>query len=192
MKRKYSVSYAQTPSEKMPVHDFVRSVYEPKYGTFPGIANIYAVVRSNDKLLACMGVDLPQNDGRFQIECTYGILRERLPLPVTNINTVALAKWASLDPGAGMIAVFAAVMFSRKMERLYGFAEHDDEVHLHTQRSLGVLFWNIEHSPANPEALPSEHREFYSKNLMRPYLIDLEQVRLSLQCRIRRYAIEGL
>ena len=182
---KLTICFAITAEEKQSVVDFVQRLYQPKYQTAPPVADVYAFVTKYDHIVASMGLEFAQSDGRFQIEKTYRINRQYVNVPLDKENTVQLGRWASVDQNAGMVAAWAAVTYAIEHSKIYGLAEHDYVVHRHCERKLGVEFREIPHAPPDISVLPEAHRSFYAQGIMRPYIVDLRQIQVSLLLRIK-------
>lgn len=182
----FNYRYARTEEEKALVAAFVDKVYRAKYGTAPPIPDIYAFVADGASVIAAMGVEGAGSDGTFQIERTYRIHRQALPVAISAENCVQLGRWVSVDPRAGLAVVLGAVSCGIDQGKSWAFVEHDAAVHRHCERSLGITFISIEHSAVDLAALPESVRGYYAASVMKPYLVNLYQMRIALSARVRK------
>lgn len=187
----YQITHLIKPDSTDPVVQFVKTAYEAKYHTAPPTAAAYSVVTRDGTLIACMGIELPSDDGTYQIERTYRMKRDGLP--IHKDNGVELVRWTSpTDPKAGLLSVLGAVVYSLSIGKYFGLVEHDRVIHRHCKVSLGIMFTDINHDGVDLDALPPEHRSYYSQGTMKPYLVDLMQMKDALLTRTSNLFYDGL
>ncbi|HYC34399.1 MAG TPA: hypothetical protein VEC13_01570 [Candidatus Paceibacterota bacterium] len=186
------VQYADTEETKLPVIEFVNTYYQKRYKTHPPVAHAYSVVRRNQEICAVMGIELPDETLGLQIERTWNLELSNLGLPLTRQNGVQLSRWTSTDRTCGMVAVLAAVVYCLSRDKLYALVEHDEEIYRYCMSELGIVFHSVTHGAINLEALPPANRIWYAHGKMKPYLVELEQMREALALRTKDVSFEGV
>lgn len=181
-----SIHYARTPEEKAVVMSFVDGLYSSKYGTTPPTADIYTYATRNGVIVASFGLEFAR-DGLFQIERTYRIDRNLLEIPLREDNAVQLSRWASTDAYAGRLAILKAITYALDCGKVYGLAEHDDAIHRHCERSLGVKFIPIAHALVDLSTIPEANRPYYATSSMKPYVVDLKQIQESMSSYVKTH-----
>lgn len=176
--KKFSIRYAESPSDKEEVRMFVDRVYMATYHTTPPLADVYAVVEREKNIVACIGIEWPGPDGKLALERIYRLAKTSLPLELTTENGMQYGRWASVSPNTGVLAIYAATTYALSKGKRYGIVEHNDEVHRHVER-LGIQFWNVDFA-LDLSMINESNREYYARGDMKPYLVDLSQIESAL------------
>lgn len=176
------VASMNSTADRADVVAFVADAYLRTYGTAPPEAAHYAIVRENGEIVACMGIDLPE-DGVFLIERVHKLDRALFPMPFTHENGVAFVRLVSTRPHATRLAIYAAAAYVLStLKRQYAIVEHDRRVHRALER-LGIRFVEVPRGGLDDSFVAPENRIFYKQDTMRPYLVDCEQIVEALHVR---------
>jgi hypothetical protein len=172
---KLCVRFAESAEERKRVADeFVAPLYLKAYETAPPLADAYVVIELEHVIQACLGIEWPDRYGRLGIEEAYTIESNAHSWPLSGENKVQFGRWASIMPQAGMIAVYASANYALSLGKAFALVEHNALVHRHA-RLLGVPFYDLPHFPVDLTKIREEHRSFYAKRDMKPYLMDLKE-----------------
>jgi hypothetical protein len=173
------VSFADTPGQKIPVTAFVDGQYLQTYGTTPPPADAYCVVSRGGRIVGCTGVEYADAQGRFLIERTYRLRRERYALPLTEKNDVQLVSWIAHERQVSLLGLYHLLRYALAGGRQFGLVEHTGAVH-RVVRRMGVLFHDLPHDDVDFSYVAPHNRAYYEERLMRPYLVDLRQMEQAL------------
>ncbi|HEY0948262.1 MAG TPA: hypothetical protein VGE53_02135 [Candidatus Paceibacterota bacterium] len=169
-----SVFLAEREEDISEVHRLVERIYLASYGTVPKSAHAYGAVRRGDEVVACLGFDHAEPDGRFAIERIYSLDRSTYPVPVESKSTAQFGRLVSSEPCLGRLAVHTGIWFAVRSGKRLGIIEHTDTIH-RVALGFGLVLidipvWEIDLS----ETLPGD-RGYYEKREGKPYLMDLER-----------------
>lgn len=174
MSGELSVFLAEHEEDICEVHSLVERTYLASYGTVPRPAQAYGAVRRGSEVVACLGFDHAEPDGRFAIERIYSLDRAQYPVPVTSDTTAQFGRLVSSEPCLGRLAVHTGIWFALRLGKRLGIVEHNDVIHRVTLGFglvlLDIPFWEINLG----ETLPQD-RGYYEKREGKPYLMDLEK-----------------
>src|SRR6187431_3253714 len=156
--RRLEAFFAESPSDRAEVAEFVARVYREAYGAAPPLADAYAAVTSGGELVCCVGMDWPGSDGRLAIERAWGIDRRQSSIPFD--RAAQCCRWASRLPMAGALALYAVAVFAIERGTTVVLVEHNARLHRHCE-TLGLVFHEVPHSELDLSAIPEVARPTY-------------------------------
>lgn len=169
-----SVFFAEDDGDIAEVHELVTRVYLASYGTKPRPPQAYGAVRRGDKVVACLGFDNAEPDGRFAIERIYSLDRSTYPVPLESETTAQFGRLVSSEPCLGRLAVYTGIWFAVRSGKKLGIIEHTDTIH-RVALGFGLVLLDIPSWEINlGETLPCD-RSYYEKREGRPYIMDLSR-----------------
>jgi len=167
-----SVFFAEDEESVREVHRLVEQVYLESYGTTPSPSQAYGAVRRGNEVVACLGFDHAEPDGRFAIERIYSLDRDTYPVPFESGTTAQFGRLVSSEPCLGRLAVYTGIWFAARSGKQLGLIEHTDIIH-RVALGFGLVMidlpsWEIDLN----QTLPGD-RKYYERREGKPYLMDL-------------------
>jgi len=181
------ISIVQTADGEKEAMTYIAKKYMEYFGTSPGKSDIYLTAENNKKIIGTIALDFADASGMMPLEKIYTINRNKIPLPLTTENGAQFGRWISDNAAVSLALVYAAVRYSIKIGKDYGWLAHSDAVHRILTRQ-NVAFYLIQNADLILENVPEGDRLFYTTPpYAKCYIMRLDQAQCALEPKIKGY-----